>query len=403
MRRERSLVADPAGKIWLSLGLGIASGGPNLTDRDSTPVQARITSISANGKNVSFTGQSIVPAGTRSMTFQYSIDSLFAPERVRFRYRLEGAEPDWSDDLGRRGAVYNNLSPGKYRFRLMASRDGVLWNGPETVYAFSIDPTLWQTWWFRTAGAIAVLLSILLIIRLRSTYLARQLNARYQERAGERMRIARDLHDTLLQSFQGLMLRLQVVEDLLPDGKAKDQLEESLERADNAIAEARNAVQDLRSSATTPHELAEALRALGDELATDDSAAFRLVVEGTARDMHPIIRDEFYRIAREAVRNAFTHARAHRIETELTYGTSELRLRIRDDGQGIPAEFVEEGRPGHYGLTGMRERARQIGARLGIWSGTGAGTEIELRIASAIAYRESTGRRLFRMFRKKAD
>jgi signal transduction histidine kinase len=205
-----------------------------------------------------------------------------------------------------------------------------------------------------------------------------------------------------LQSFQGLMLRLQVVDDLLPSGKAKEQLEQSLERADQAIAEGRSAVYDLRSSATTANDLAEAVRALGDELATQDSTAFHLVVEGPARDLHPIIRDELYRITREALRNAFSHAAAHHIETEITYGERAFRLRIRDDGQGIPPEMLAAGRPGHYGLSGMRERAEQIGAKLEIWSGAKAGTEIELSIAGSMAYRTSAGRPLFRLFRKKA-
>jgi signal transduction histidine kinase len=228
------------------------------------------------------------------------------------------------------------------------------------------------------------------------------MNLRFEERLAERTRIARELHDTLLQSFQGLMLRLQVVDDLLPQGKAKEQLEQSLERADQAIAEGRSAVYDLRSSAITTNDLAQAMRALGEELATQDSTAFHLVVEGSMRDLHPIIRDELYRITREALRNAFSHAAAHHIETEITYGERTFRLRIRDDGQGIPPELLEAGRAGHYGLSGMRERAQQIGARFEIWSGAKAGTEIELSVAGSIAYRTSPGRPLFRLFRKKA-
>jgi signal transduction histidine kinase len=207
------------------------------------------------------------------------------------------------------------------------------------------------------------------------------------------------LHDTLLQSFQGLMLRLQAVSDLLSEGKAKDQLEQSLQRADQAIAEGRSAVYDLRSSATATNDLAQAVKALGDEMATQN-VAFRLVVEGASRDLHPIIRDELYRITREALRNAFSHARAHHIEAEIAYAERLLRLRIRDDGTGITPEMLKEGRPGHYGLPGMRERARQIGAKLIIWSGSGAGTELELRIAGSIAYMSSNGSRS-RLFRSR--
>jgi signal transduction histidine kinase len=214
----------------------------------------------------------------------------------------------------------------------------------------------------------------------------------------ERTRLARDLHDTLLQSFHGLMLRFQVVSKLLPEGKAKDQLEKALERADQAIAEGRNAIFDLRASATTTNELAEALNAVGSELSAESEATFGLVVEGSSRDLHPIIRDEIYRISREALRNAFQHAQARHIETEISYGERMFRLRIRDDGGGIPAEILEKGRPGHHGLSGLRERARQAGAELTIWSRVGMGTEVELRLAGSIAYGASTRRSRLRLF-----
>jgi signal transduction histidine kinase len=229
----------------------------------------------------------------------------------------------------------------------------------------------------------------------------RILELRLEERVSERTRIARALHDTLLQSFQGLMLQLQVVDNLLPAGRAKEKLEQTLERADQAIAEGRDAVYDLRSSATTTNDLSEAVRTLCSELAIPDGAAFELTVEGPPRNLHPIIRDEIYRITREALRNAFSHAQAHHIEVEMIYAERMFRLRIRDDGKGIEPALLEEGRPGHYGLPGMRERARQIGAEFTIWSGVGAGTEIEVTIPGSTAFR-SLPRPRFRWFRKKA-
>jgi signal transduction histidine kinase len=231
----------------------------------------------------------------------------------------------------------------------------------------------------------------------------RIMELRLEERVNERTRLARDLHDTLLQSFHGLMLRFQVVSKLLPEGKAKEQLEKTLERADQAIAEGRSAVYDLRSSATTTNDLSEALNAVGNELSAEDAAEFGLVVEGPPRDLHPIIRDELYRISREALRNSFRHARARHIEAEISYGERAFRLRIRDDGQGIPAEILEKGREGHYGLPGIRERARQIGAKLTIWSRAGSGTEIELSLGGSIAYVTSARRARFRLFGKKVD
>jgi signal transduction histidine kinase len=218
-----------------------------------------------------------------------------------------------------------------------------------------------------------------------------QLALRFEERLAERTRIARELHDTLLQSFQALMLHFQAVQDLHPPGKAREALEKALDRADQAIVEGRDAIQNLRSSTAVTNDLAEAITALGEELggARDGesaSATFRVSIEGRPRDLHPILRDDIYRIVREALRNAFHHAQASNIEAEITYSERLLRLRIRDDGRGIDPKLLDAGRDGHWGLPGMRERAQQIGAQLEMWSELGAGTEVELKIPGPVAY-----------------
>jgi signal transduction histidine kinase len=212
------------------------------------------------------------------------------------------------------------------------------------------------------------------------------LTLRFEERLAERTRIARELHDTLLQSFQGLMLHFQAVNDLLPAGKAKEGLEKALDRADRAIVEGREAIQNLRSSMSVSNELGEAMAALGEEFGGNSSPTLRVSMEGTPRELPPILRDEIYRIAREALRNAFFHAQASKIEADITYNARLLLLRIRDDGKGIDPKLLDAGRDGHWGLRGMRERAEQIGARLDIWSEAGAGTEVELRVPGSIAY-----------------
>jgi signal transduction histidine kinase len=235
-----------------------------------------------------------------------------------------------------------------------------------------------------------------------------QLALRFEERLAERTRIARELHDTLLQSFQALMLHFQAVNDLLPSGKAKEAFERALDRADQAIVESREAIQNLRSSTTVTNDLAQAIAALGEELACAHdseraSPTFRVSIEGRARDLHPILRDDVYRIAREALRNAFHHAEASKIEADIAYGERLLRLRIRDDGKGIDPKLLDAGRDGHWGLPGMRERAQEIGAQLEMWSEVGAGTEVELRIPSSIAYGTSPGRGGFPLFQKKKE
>jgi len=237
------------------------------------------------------------------------------------------------------------------------------------------------------------------------------MNARLDERVTERMRIARDLHDTLLQSFHGLLPRFQAVQNLLPGriAEAQQVLKTAVDDAAQAITEARDAVQDLRSSTTVTNDLAKALEALGEELRAYQTSAngaatdFSVRVDGTPQDLHPILRDEIYRITGEALRNAFHHARARRIEVEIEYDTRQVRTRVRDDGIGIDATVLsQEGCPGHCGLRGMRERSKGIDGQLDVWSERGAGTEVELAIPASVAYRGYVGRR-FRMFKSKAE
>ena len=236
------------------------------------------------------------------------------------------------------------------------------------------------------------------LYRLRQ--LAKEFNIRLEERVGERTRVARELHDTLLQSFQGLLLRFQAATNFLPGRpeEARKTLESTIDQAAQAITEGRDAVQGLRSSTKVTNDLACAITTLGQELAASETnpnaAEFHVEVEGTSRDLHPILRDEVYRIAAEAVRNAFKHAQAKRIEVEIRYDERQLRLRVRDDGKGIDAKHLkEEGRAGHYGLRGMRERAKLMGGKLTVWSELDAGTEVELRIPASRAYETSSARR----------
>jgi signal transduction histidine kinase/ligand-binding sensor domain-containing protein len=335
------------------------------------------------------------------LSLEFSALSYFNPGTNRYRYKLDGIDKDWREVGGdERLASYTTLPAGTHTFRLEAATSRGPWS-PDVVLEIKILPPFWLTYWFLT-GFVAALCGISgLLYRLRLKQLSAQFNIRMEERVNERMRIARDLHDTLLQSFHGLMLRFQVVSKLLPEGKAKEQLEKTLERADEAIAEGRSAVYDLRSSATATNDLAEALNGVANELSGEGTATFDLVLEGPPRDLHPIIRDELYRISREALRNAFRHARARHIEAEISFAERVFRLRIRDNGDGIPAEILEQGRPGHHGLRGIRERARQIGADLTIWSRAGTGTEIELSLAGSVAYGAAPRRSRFRLFAKK--
>jgi len=389
------------GKLWFLTGEGVQVVDPrHLADNQLRP-PVRIEQIVANHKVYwqNLTGAAVsnlrLPPRIRDLQIDYTALSLVSPEKVHFKYKLEGQDSDWREVVNDREVQYSNLPPNHYRFRVIACNNSGVWNEKGDVLDFTIDPAYYQTGWFQASLLAASLALLWALYRYRLHQIAREFYARLEERVGERTRIARELHDTLLQSFQGLMLRFQVIDDLLParPGEAKEALEKALDRADQAIAEGRDAVHDLRSSTVITNDLARAVTALGEEMASQDSAAFRLVVEGAPRNLHPILRDEIYRIAREAVRNAFRHAQASRIEAEISYGERQFRLRIRDDGRGIDPGVAEEGRTGHYGLPGMRERAKRIGAELNVWSATGTGTEVELSIPGSIAYGTSEAKR----------
>jgi signal transduction histidine kinase len=263
-----------------------------------------------------------------------------------------------------------------------------------------ILPPWWNTWWFRTVCAALILFLLLSLYYYRLGQMARQYQLRLEERVGERTRIARDLHDTLLQSFQAVLLKFSAISYLLPNrpAEAQESLERSIEQARNAITEGRDAVQGLRSSTVISNDLARAISTLAEELAAaptgQNSPDFRVQVEGTSRDLAPLIRDDVHRIAGEALRNAFRHSQASRIEVEIHYDRRQLRLRVRDNGKGIDPKILGEGgRPGHHGLPGMQERAKLVGGKLAVWSELNSGTETELTIPASVAYAKSAGAR----------
>jgi signal transduction histidine kinase len=341
-----------------------------------------------------------VPPRIRDLQIDYTALSFVAPEKVLFRYKLEGWDGDWQDAGTRRQAFYSNLPPRNYRFRVMASNNSGVWNEAGTFLDFSVAPAYYQTWWFRSLCVAAFLALLAAAYQLRLRQVAQQFNMRMEERVNERTRIARELHDTLLQSFQGVLLKFHAVTYVILDRPAEAQktLQTAIEQARQAITDGRDAVQGLRSSTLVSCDIAQAISTFGDELASgpsgQNSPNFRVVVEGSPRDLAPLLRDEIYRITGEALRNAFRHADAQRIEVEIRYDQRQLRLRVRDDGKGIdPVILNGRGRPGHYGLPGMHERAKLVGGKLAVWSELNSGTEAELTIPASIAYAKSSAPR----------
>jgi len=403
VKRDRSVVKDQHGTIWFSLNLGLSAVHPSRANFETSPAVAHVETVSVDGIPVGLPGPLRISPAQSRIVINYSALSLTASDRIRFRYRLDGFDHAWSDPTTTRQAVYTNLSPGSYRFRVTASNSYGLWNGSDAMVPFRIDPELWQAWWFRVSALLFLFALTWLVYRLRMLQISRQFDMRVEERANERTRIARELHDSLLQGFQGMLLHLQAAEHLLPTrpGEAKREIEKVLDQGDQVLAEARSAVQGLRAPTLVPSDLVQSLGATGKELAVDDaSVQFRVLLEGRPRNLDPVLRDEAYRFGREALRNAFNHAQAQNIEAEITYGDARFILRIRDDGIGIDPKVLSHGsRPGHWGLPGMRERAESLGAQMELWSESGAGTEVQLIVPATIAYQEPSRR--FRLFRKR--
>ena len=307
-----------------------------------------------------------------------------------------------------RTAHYTNMAPGEYSFQVIAANSYGIWNDRGAGVRFVLRPHFYQTNWFYALCAATLLALLWMAHQFRLRQLQRAFNVRLEGRVEERTRIARELHDTLLQSFQGLMFSFQAGRNLLP-GRTEEAIrtfDRAIREGDEAIAEGRDAIQGLRADPALESNLEHLLTAAGKELARSSGAegeppAFRVTVEGARQPLSPLLQDEVHRIAREILRNAFHHAHASRIEAEIAYDRQFFRLRIRDNGKGIDPKVLEQGaRPGHWGLPGVRERAKRIGAQLKLWSEPGAGTEVELTVPARIAYGRAHLREGLRLFPK---
>jgi signal transduction histidine kinase len=351
-------------------------------------------------KSITYTPSLTLSHDQDMFSFEFAALSYVDPQRNQYRYMLEPLDDSWNRmDSQRRIATFTTLPAGDYTLRVQGSNNRGVWNEEGVTVRLKILPPWWGTTWFRGAGAGMFVALLWAGYRLRVRQLHYQFAIMLDARVGERTRIARELHDTLLQSFHGLLLRFQTASYLLPDRaiEAKEKLDSAIERAAKAITEGRDAVQGLRASTVEQNDLALAIRTLGGELVsetnTESPPAFSVTLEGHSRNLHPLLRDDIYKIAAEALRNAFRHAHAARVEVEIRYDDEQFRLRVRDDGKGIDqAVLASQGLEGHYGLRGMPERAALIGGTLAVWSEVGAGTEVELRLPASIVYATSARR-----------
>jgi len=396
------------GRIWFAATRGVAWVDPKNIPRNALPPPVSITSVSADGLRYPRIADLRLPAHTANIQIDYSALSLTVPERVRFRYKLEGIDRKWQEPGTRRQAFYTRLAPGKYRFRVIACNNDGVWNEAGASLDFSILPAYYQTGWFRALCAAAILLSLWFVYQFRLRQLQHQFNIGMEAEVHERTRIARDLHDTLLQSLHGLMFQFQAVRNLLPrrPDEAMQSLDTAIHDTERALAESRDTIQGLRSEAFARGDLAEVLMAASLELASSGSVeqeppVFELIEEGERRTLSATAKSEVSRIALEILRNVYRHAHASQIEAEIRYDDLVLRLRIRDNGRGIDPNVLKEGGVGgHWGLRGIRERAQRIAARLDFWSEIGAGTEVQLTVPADVAYETVRYRVASRILRK---
>ena len=392
------------GRIWFLPWDGVSIIDPRHLAFNQLPPPVHVEQIIADRKtyNVIENGSLQLPPHIRDLQIDYTALSLVAPEKILFRYRLDGRDHDWQEVTNRRQAFYNDLPPGTYRFRVIACNNSGVWNETGTFLDFYIEPAYYQTLWFRVAVVAGIALLLLALYELRMRQVAAQVRSRMEERLDERERIARDLHDTLLQSVQGLILKFHAVAKKIPvDVPARDAMEKTLDHADEVLAEGRDRVRNLRALRVPVGGLPAAFESVAEEMSTSSKATFKTVVEGNVLELHPIVREESYCIGREAIINALTHSNGLHVEVEITYDPKQFRLRVRDDGRGIDPKVLDEGgRADHYGMQGMRERAQKIGAQLKVWSRTKTGTEVELLVPGTTAYQAPSTKSRSSWFRR---
>ena len=380
---------SPDGRLWFIGSSSLQMIDPGRSYKNEMPPPVHVEGLVADKKIYSTTSPIALPPLTRDIQIDYTALSFVQPQRMGFRYMLEGHDTDWQDPGLRRQAFYNDLRPGSYRFRVIASNNDGVWNKTGATLDFTLAAAWYQTNWFRWLCAVIGVLALWAIYRLRVRQIDKAIRARFDERLDERTRLARDLHDTFLQTIQGSKL---VADDALSPTTDLPRMRQAMEKLSawlgRATEEGRAALNSLRTSATEVNDLAGAFRRALEECRIHSSMEASLQVLGQTQEMHPIVRDEVYRIGYEAIRNACVHSRATQLKVELSYA-QDLTLRVCDNGAGIEPDVVNRGKQGHFGLQNMRERAARIMAKFSIESTPSSGTVISLTVPSGIIYRKS--------------
>lgn len=366
------------GSMWFPTAGGVARINPGRIRRNDQPPPVLIEQVSVGNQDLDLSRPARLAPGSQELTFHYTALSFLAPEKVRFRYKLEGVDQNWVEAGARRVAFYNKIPPGNYRFRVAACNNDGVWNEQGSTFAFSLAPYFYQTYWFYTLGALAVGLAGWSF----HWHRMRRAQAQFSVVLAERNRIARDLHDTLAQGFAGIAFQLEAVATKLTDAPAQAQqhLTLALNMVRHSLAEARRSVMNLRSATLENGDLATALAESARQMVGQKPVDVRVQTVGAARPIPPKIENNLLRVGQEAITNSLKHGQAGTIQIELNYQPRTVTLRIRDDGQGFEIPAAHRPNGAHFGLLGMRERAKQMGARLDLKSSPGQGTEVEVEV-----------------------
>lgn len=389
------VAAGGDGRIWILTRRNVVRIDPATLQTNTTPPPVAIRAIKVGDTVYRDPVAVKLRPGVTALSIDYAALSLPAPSRVAFRYKLDGVDRDWIEAGSRRQALYGSLRPGTHRFHVIAANNDGVWNRDGATMTFVIPPTLTQTWGFRAACVAAFALGLWLLYALRLRQVSGQLRKRLEERTAERERIARELHDTLLQSVQGLTMRFQSVADhIAEDHPAKTAIDRALDRADQVLVEGRDRVRDLRRPRHASLEVV--LKDLAAEQPFARDTAVTVTVSGTPREVDLVVLDEVVRIVGEALFNTAKHADANKVKATVSYGR-RLEVAVEDDGVGIGSQrLATAGSDGHYGLVGMQERARKLGGQFSLESRPGSGTLITLSISGSVAYAPDGVRRRFR-------
>ncbi len=377
------------GKLWVATVKGLAMIDTTRLLSTRRKPKVFVSDVLVDGARTRVSNGLALSPGSHHLELQLAAIDLGAAQKIRVQYRLEDVDSGWLDANSSRTAVYTDLPAGAHRLVVRATDNRGSWHAETVIYQVMQRPFFYQTRLFQVGGIAAALLLLAAIYLVRVRYIVRQTRALLEERQVERESVARDLHDTFLQGVQGLILHFHTGTQKIPLNQPVRQVfEEALRQSDTVMLEGRSVLSKLRTRRFTPESLPEAFNAIAYEFRALSVAQFEITVSGRKQNVSAVVLEELYKIGREALFNAFHHAHAKKIEAELHFGLFELRLRFRDNGQGMNAAVLREGRvPDHYGLPGMRERARKIGGNFELWSRPGAGTEIQVRIPGAIAYR----------------